>query len=879
MLPLRAESTATVITPVTGVPGVVDTGPAQGPGGPILVISNSSNPFTQYYAEILRTEGLNAFYVMDSSQISASTLSGYDTAILGEMPLSGSQVTVLTNWVNGGGNLIVMRPDKQLASLLGLTETSATLSNGYLLVNTGSAPGQGIVNQTIQFHGTADQYTLSGASTIATLYSSATSATSNPAVTLHAYGAGQAAAFTYDLARSVVYTRQGNPAWSGKERDGITPIRPDDLFYGAANGDIQPDWIDLNKVAIPQADEQQRLLANLIINMNFAKKPLPRFWYFPREVTAVVIMTDDDHAGGGTAGRFDSYITRSTPGCSVDNWECIRSTSNLYTGTLTSAQAASYNAAGFEITCHINTNCADWTPSSLRSFYADQLNAFRAYYPGIPSPATNRTHCIAWSDYDTEPQVELDNGIRLDTSYYYYPPAWVADRPGMFTGSGMPMRFARSDGTMIDVYQATTQMTDESGQTFPFTINTLLDNAIGSQGYYGAFTANMHADTVASTGSDAIITAAQQRGVPVVSQVQMLRWLDGRNASAFRNITWDGSRLNFTVSVGEDANGLTAMVPIPAGRSVSAITFDGLSVPFSRRTIKGITYAVFYANAGSHQVVFSDTTSPVIVPIFWRNSVTGQNAVWYMDGATFLSGALLPSMTDLNWTIVGVADFNGDTKPDLVWRNSVTGQNAVWYMDGLTFLSGALLPSMTDLNWTIVGVADFNGDTKPDLVWRNSVTGQNAVWYMDGLTLSQGVMLTPLSDLNWQIMGVADFNGDTKPDLVWRNSVTGQNAVWYMDGLTFLSGALLPSMTDLNWTIVGVADFNGDTKPDLVWRNSVTGQNAVWYMNGATLTRGLCSPPSAIRTGRSWAWLTSTAIASPTSSGAIALPARTRSGT
>ena len=30
-------------------------------------------------------------------------------------------------------------------------------------------------------------------------------------------------------------------------------------------GDIQPDWIDLNKVAIPQADEQQRLLANLII--------------------------------------------------------------------------------------------------------------------------------------------------------------------------------------------------------------------------------------------------------------------------------------------------------------------------------------------------------------------------------------------------------------------------------------------------------------------------------------------------------------------------------------------------------------------------------------------------------------------------------------
>ena len=66
-------------------------------------------------------------------------------------------------------------------------------------------------------------------------------------MTLRTVGAngGQAAAFTYDLARSVVYTRQGNPAWAGQERDGIAPIRSDDLFYGAAADDPQPDWVDL----------------------------------------------------------------------------------------------------------------------------------------------------------------------------------------------------------------------------------------------------------------------------------------------------------------------------------------------------------------------------------------------------------------------------------------------------------------------------------------------------------------------------------------------------------------------------------------------------------------------------------------------------------
>ena len=185
----------------------------------------------------------------------------------------------------------------------------------------------------MQFHGTADRYLASDAETIATLFSNADTATSNPALTLRSVGSngGQAAAFTYDLARSVVYTRQGNPAWAGQERDGQSgPIRSDDLFFGNAAGDPQPDWVNLDKVAIPQADEQQRLLANLIGEMNRDRKPLPRFWYFPRSEKAVVVMTGDDHASGGTAGRFDQYKALSPPGCSVADWECVRSSSYIY---------------------------------------------------------------------------------------------------------------------------------------------------------------------------------------------------------------------------------------------------------------------------------------------------------------------------------------------------------------------------------------------------------------------------------------------------------------------------------------------------------------------------------------------------------------------
>ena len=90
-------------------------------------------------------------------------------------------------------------------------------------------------------------------------------------------------------------------------------------------------------------------------------------------------------------------------------------------------------------------------------------------------------HCISWSDYDSQPQIELKHGIRLDTTYYYWPPSWVNDQPGMFTGSGMPMRFTDRNGNLIDVYQATTQMTDESGQILSFQHGHVVEQRIRSE--------------------------------------------------------------------------------------------------------------------------------------------------------------------------------------------------------------------------------------------------------------------------------------------------------------------------------------------------------------------------------------------------------------
>ncbi len=204
-----------------------------------------------------------------------------------------------------------MKPNSALSSLLGISAaTGSAFNNAYLKVDPATAPGAGIVAETIQYHGPADRYALSGAQAIAAIHSNATTATTFPAVTLRDVGTngGQAAAFTFDLPRSIVADTPGQPGL-GRAWNATDSLRFDPMTSSSVAARLTGSTSA--RSAIPQADEQQRLLANLIQVMNRDKKPLPRFWYFPRDIEAVVIATGDDHGNGGTAGRFDQYAANS----------------------------------------------------------------------------------------------------------------------------------------------------------------------------------------------------------------------------------------------------------------------------------------------------------------------------------------------------------------------------------------------------------------------------------------------------------------------------------------------------------------------------------------------------------------------------------------
>ena len=312
-----------------------------------------------------------------------------------------------------------------------------------------------------------------------------------------------------------------------------------------------------------------------------------------------------------------------------------------------------------------------------------------------------------------------------------------------------------------------------------------------------------------------------------------------------------------------------------------------------------------FANSGSNNISVllsdcpggarGDVSADGKSDILWRNSASGQDALWYMNGTTISSGfLLLLFQSDTNWHVIGMGDFDGDThNDDILWRNAQTGDSEIWRLSpdgnaqrtgffattdltwkiaGLGDLDGdghtdALwwkqstgevivyytqypvggngefvgrttqsFGPVSDLNWTVAATGDFDGDAVDDVLWHNGATGENVIWFMSSSRAIRNAQYTyTVSDLNWQVAGAGDFDGDGKADLVWWNPTTGDVVVWLMDGANILTAAHVTTVNNTSWHIEALGDFDGDGKTDLAWRNVSTGDVVIWLMNGVRI--------------------------------------------
>jgi len=525
--------------------------------------------------------------------------------LLAEADLDPAEETLLGNYVQGGGNLIAMRPDLDLADLFGLTfvATQPEQPLQFFSMDTSREPGTGLTSESLQYHGEADLYTLNGATVLASLWEDMYTPSPYPAVALHTMGQGRSAAFVFDLARSIVWSRQGNPAWKDSEGDGLPGYRPGDLFFRTTG----ESWLAPERTRIPQADEVQRFLANLILTLSEA--PLPRLWYLPDGHKTIMVNTGDAES---MAGATLEPIMDDLEGYGGFYTHYLREAG--ISGT-TEAMEAGWRARGHETGPHM-WGGGPQTCDVLRNAYQSITDAILEKF-GHGS-RTARNHTIDWCGWVDMAAIEADYGTGLDTNYYHYLPdllPYGENANGYFTGSGLPQRFMDEEGNLLPIYQAATPWADEwfadNGWTAEETVQIVQDMfSAAESGYYSAFVANVHhvryygADPITYDWANAVWAHARDNGIPLWSAEMLLDFLEARNGSAFNNIRWNGVALSFVFQTPAGGQDLTLMVPGEAGgNDLLSITLDGSPIPYGTETIKGRPYALFTTQASQARVI------------------------------------------------------------------------------------------------------------------------------------------------------------------------------------------------------------------------------------------------------------------------------------
>jgi hypothetical protein len=612
--------------PFATASGFAAAQPAAAPASVLVVRNPTLHPdFGAYLSEMLRTEGVLGVQEIGLAQLDREQLAAVQVVLLGAGRLSADTRTLLTEYVAAGGALLGLRADAALADLFGVQFSNATANGDYLRVETGSPLQVAGGAAGFQLHVPYQRVQPAGAQVLAT------SANGDPLVTMHRFGTGATAFWAFDLAQHIALMRQGNPALADQEHDLMEGVRASDLFV---------NWIDLERIAIPQADQMQRLFVGLIELLGTQGAPLPRLWYFPAGAAAVLVATGDAHGSrvshieqllgaveqhGGTAsiyytppaaGTLEQFTRRS-------RWRLaeLPGIGGRLAGSdplPSPQQVAAWRARGHEFGMH------PYVEAGLEAGYNAYWNEFIGYGYG-PLPPTVRTHRILWHGWVENARVQAQYGLRMNLDHYHSGPVvrrtdgtWTR---GYLNGSGLPMRFVSEAGVLLSVYQQPTHLVDEHlmdvfSTGFEVGLDgdaaaavTIAQIAESVAQYPAALGLQCHIDPFLFGGATAervgrwleqtlAYAAAQQ--VPILSAERWLAFTEARHATQILAQRWDRTtrRLDLELQVPAQPTGsMILLLPeVHAGATLRQI--NATATTDVRQQIAGRNYQSVALSAG-----------------------------------------------------------------------------------------------------------------------------------------------------------------------------------------------------------------------------------------------------------------------------------------